>query len=122
MSTTLSTSDSFAFSDSVVLQLGNPYVRSGGDNLFLSDSTSFLVSLLSKPSDQLSLSDRLQLDRAIALSFSDALALTDSAMLPVLIVQILLTLNDSLSLSDSPSVSSSSSLDEYLRRYLNDVS
>lgn len=114
-------SDVFSLSDSVALRLGTPVSRFGGDNLFLSDSAQFLVSLLSKPSDQLSLSDRLQIQRSIALSFVDVLALADSAGAPILIVEIDLLFSDSLSLSDSPSVMPSTGLDEYLRRYLNDV-
>jgi hypothetical protein len=119
---TQTASDSFAFGDSLAIQLGTPVSRAGGDNIFLSDSAQFLVALLSNPSDTLSLSDQLRIQRSIALALSDSLSLSDSNQAPVIAVQILLTLSDSLSLSDVVSAMPSTALDQYLRRYLNDVS
>src|SRR5665213_2148097 len=113
--------DSLALVDSVTIALGNPFFRAGGDNIFLSDSTAFLISILSKPSDQLTLLDSLVIRRSIALSLSDSLDLADVGAAPVLAVQLLLILSDSVSLSDASSAVASDSLDLYLRRYLNDV-
>ena len=122
MPTTLTDSDTLSLSDSVVLRLGNPFTRAVGDNLFLSDSLQTLVNLLSHPSDSLSLSDRLQIQKSIELILSDSLNLSDSLATPVEAVQLLLSLSDTLSLSDAVSTSSSEAIEQYLRRYLNDVS
>lgn len=119
---TTSASDSFALSDALSLRLETPISRAGGDNLFFADSAQIRVDYLPKPSDQLVLSDHLQIQRSIAFSFSDSLALADSADAPVIAVELQLSFNDSLFLSDVSSVSLSSTLDMYLRRYLNDVS
>lgn len=121
MPTTLTSSDSFTLSDALTIALRNPQDREGGDNLFLSDSVSFLVGLRSNPSDQLSLSDFLQIQRSISFAFTDSLSLSGGAAAPVLAVQLLLVLSDSLSLSDTISATPSTATDLYLRRYLNDV-
>jgi len=121
MPTTLTDSDSLTLVDAVATQLGTPFSRAGGDNIFLSDSTAFLISILSKPSDQLTLLDSLTIQRSIAFALADQLTLSDDAGAPILVVQLLLILSDSISLSDASSAVASDSLDLYLRRYLNDV-
>lgn len=119
---TLTESDSLSLSDSVLIALGNPQSRAGGDNILLSDSLGILVEYQPKFSDQLSLTDSLKIQRSIALSLADSLSLSDVGAAPVLAVQILLVLSDSLSLSDTFLAVPSDALDLYLRRYLNDVS
>lgn len=121
MATTLTDSDNFVLADSLSIQLGNPFDREVGDNLFLSDSAQFLVSLLSAPTDALSLSDSLIIEKSIALALADQLSFSDSLLPLVEAVQIRLALSDALSFSDILSTTTSSGLDQYLRRYLNDV-
>lgn len=122
MATTLTLSDNFTFSDSLQMHLGQPMERAGGDNLFLSDSLQTLVNLLSITSDQISISDQLQIIKSIEIKLADTLSLSDVLVAPVEAIQLLLSLSDSLSFSDAVSISSSEALDQYLRRYLNDVS
>jgi len=122
MPTTLTTSDQLTLTDSLILHLGNPFTRAVGDNLFLSDSAQFLVNLLSNPSDHFTFSDQLRILKSIQLVFADAFSFSDNLVDPVEAVQLLLSLSDSLVLSDVASISSSETLEQYLRRYLNDVS
>ena len=91
------------------------------DNLLISDSLQILLAPLLALSDQITLSDTLAIQVGSGLSLSDSLSFTDSAGLQI-IENLLLNLSDTLNLSDSIENTSSSDLDNYLRRYLNDVS
>jgi hypothetical protein len=91
------------------------------DNLLISDSLQILLAPLLALSDQITLSDTLAIQVGSGLSLSDSLNFTDSAGLQI-IENLLLNLSDTLNLSDSIENTSSSDLDNYLRRYLNDVS
>lgn len=107
--------------DKVVQHQQNLKSNSPSDSILLSDSLQLSLVPLLKLAESFALSDSLKLQIGSALSFADSLSLLDSAGLK-LIENILLNLSDTLNLSDSIQDSASSDLDNYLRRYLNDVS
>lgn len=106
--------------DSIVQQQQNQFGNSPSDNLFLSDSLQILLAPILSLSEQLSLSDVLRISVGINIALSDTLSISDSANLKV-IVNLLLSLSDTLTLSDSVNSASSTDLDNYFRRFLNDV-
>lgn len=127
--------DQIVMTDSVLLNLGLQF----HDSFTFSDAIATLVPLSLKiTGDFLALSDRLALSQTMAFGFTDTLTLSDSLMTvtgnsfsdqfsfsDAVSVQVNVNLTESLSdtlvLTDSVTVLLSEPLNNYLRRYLNDV-
>lgn len=114
----LAENDNFSFSD--LLKIAASVSRQLGDNILLSDFLAALVTNLPSYSDSFALSDSTVLCLGLALKGGDSLSLSDSVIV-TLSNNLLLAESDTLSLSDSLEYSLSSSLDQYIRHYLNDV-